>query len=161
MKRYIKAILLAWLVFIGVDFLFHASLLASLWEQDPELFKSPQELAYLIPIGYGSFLLLTALIGYAFFNAFRNRPTRQEIWRFGLIFGALFALSNMMGLFSYVAIPIKHLIFFNLVYFIEIVVVVHVFYFYRYSNNPKKVVGMSILSFFLMLVAGIIIQNIV
>ena len=67
MKRYVLAILMAWIIFIGVDFLFHASIFESLWKEKLAIFKSLEDLTILIPVGYVSFLLLTILIGYLFF----------------------------------------------------------------------------------------------
>ena len=75
MKRYVLAIFLAWIIFIGMDFLFHASIFASLWKEEIAIFKSPEDLLFLIPVGYVSFLLLTILIGYLFF-----RILKRSIW---------------------------------------------------------------------------------
>ncbi len=94
-KRFVIAILMAWILFIGVDFLFHASILSSLWKKDVAIFKSIKDLAILIPVGYFSFLLLTALIGYFFFRIFKTKPAIKEILIFALIFAVLFTLSNL------------------------------------------------------------------
>lgn len=160
MKRFVIAILIAWMLFIGVDFLFHASIFASLWKENIAAFKSLKNLAILIPAGYLSFLLLTVLIGYLFFRIFKIKPPIKEAFTFALIFGILFSLSNLLGLFSYVTIPLKHLILFNFVYFIEIVVVTLSFYYTLFSVSLKKVIWMSILIFFILIISGIIIQNV-
>ena len=39
-KRQILSIILAWLIFIGIDFLFHASLFASFWNENLAALKS-------------------------------------------------------------------------------------------------------------------------
>ena len=160
MKKQVLAILIAWLLFIGVDFLFHASLFASLWKENVAAFKSLDDLMILIPAGYLSFLLLTALIGYLFFRIFTIKPTLKEVLKFGTIFGILFSLSNFFGLFSYVAIPLEHLLLFNLVYFIEIMVVTLCLFFISFSDRLKKAVSISILIFFILFFSGMIIQNI-
>jgi hypothetical protein len=159
-KRFVIAILVAWLLFIGVDFLFHASLFASLWKEDLPALKSLDNLALLIPAGYTSFLLLTVLIGYLFFRIFERRPPIKEVFKFALVFGALFSLSNLLGLFSYIAIPFKHLLLFNLVYFIEIIVVTLSLYTIVFSANIKKSIWRSALIFIILFISGIIIQNV-
>lgn len=159
-KRYVIAILIAWILFIGVDFLFHASILASLWKEDIAIFKSLENLSLLIPAGYISFLLLTVLIGYLFFRIFKIKPPIKEAFNFALIFGILFSLSNLLGLFSYIAIPLKYLLLFNLVYFIEIIVVTLSLYFIVFSTNLKKVIWLSTLIFFILFITGIVIQNV-
>ena len=159
-NRYLTAILLAWILFIGVDFLFHASIFASLWKEDIAIFKSLENLSLLIPTGYISFLLLTVLIGYLFFRLFKIKPQIKEAIKFALIFGILFSLSNLLGLFSYLAIPLKYLLLFNLVYFIEIIVVTLSLYFIAFSTHLKKMVWLSVFIFFILLIVGIVIQNV-
>ncbi len=159
-KRKIIAILIAWLLFIGVDFLFHASIFASLWTDNIPAIKPLDNLALLIPAGYFSFLLLTILIGYLFFRFFKTKPHFKGVAKFGLIFGALYSLSNLSGLFSYVAIPLKQLVLFNLVYFIEIIVLVLSINHIAYSTNLKKSIGFSFLIFIGLLISGIVVQNI-
>ncbi len=160
MKRFVTAILMAWMLFIGVDFLFHASIFASLWKEDIAIFKPLHELMILIPVGYASFLLLTFLIGYLFFSIYKIKPPITEVLKFALIFGILFSLSNLLGLFSYVAIPLKQLLLFNLVYFIEIIVVTISLYFTLFSINLKKVIWYSIFIFLILFITGIVIQNV-
>jgi hypothetical protein len=161
MKRKIAAIVLAWMLFIGVDFLFHASLLESLWKEDLSALKSLEDLLLLIPAGYLSFLLLTILIYFVYVRVFKIKPQLKESLHFGIIFGLLFSLSNFLGLYSYINLPVKQLIVFNLVYFIEIVVVVLSLHYILYSEKRRKVIWLSILYFFLLLIIGIVIQNVV
>ena len=149
------------MLFIRVDFLFHASLLESLWKEDINALKPLKELSILIPVGYFSFLLLTLLIYFVYTKVFKSKPLLKESLIFGIVFGLLFSLSNLFGLYSYISIPLKHLILFNLVYFIEIVVVAFSFHFLLFSEKRKKVVWMSILYFFLLVFLGIVIQNVV
>ena len=137
-KRFWISTLLAWLVFIGIDFLIHASLLENLWKEEISAIKPLKDLAILIPGGYLSFLLLTLLIGFVFIKIFPKQESFKNALTFGVIFGFLFSLSNLLGLFSYIRLPLDHLIFFNMGYFIEIIAVVLVynslFYLYLYSS---------------------------
>jgi hypothetical protein len=151
---------MAWLAFIGVDFLFHASIFESIWKEDIAIFKSTTNLTILIPIGYLSFLLLSVLIGYLFFRIFKIKPAIKEVFKFGLIFGLLFSLSNILGLFSYIDIPLKPLLLFNLASFIEIIVITLSLYFTMFAVNLKRVILYTILGFILLLISGIVIQNI-
>ncbi len=151
---------MAWLLLIGVDFLFHASLFAPLWEQDIPAFKPLDRLALLIPAGYLSFLLLTALIGYVFFKVFRTKPRKREVLQFGLIFGMLFSASNLLGLYSYVAIPLKQLVLFNLVYCIEIFIVTLSIHHMAFTTRLTTSIWVSILIFIFLLILGIAVQNV-
>ena len=159
-KRYAIAFFIAWMLFIGVDFLFHASIFASLWKENIAGIKSLDNLAILIPAGYGSFLLFTVLIGYVYIRIFPVKPTLKKAFKFAIIFGALFSLSNLLGQFSYVAIPLKHLLFFNFVYFIEIVIVTLSLQFTLFTSKLKKVVWVSFLMFFILIITGVVLQNV-
>ena len=160
MKQNIIAITIAWLLFIGVDFLFHAALLQSFWNEDLAALKSLEDLWLLIPAGYVSFLILTILIFFVYVRIFKTKPKLSESLVFGIVFGLLFSLSNLLGLYSYISLPIKHVILFNLVYFIEIVVVVITFHKILFSEKRNRMIWMGILYFFLLLILGIVIQNI-
>ncbi len=151
--------ILAWVVFIGIDFLFHASILESLWQEEIDSIKPTTDLFILIPMGYLSFLLLTILVGFTFTKIYPSKPEGMQVVRFSLIFGLLYSLSNLFGLYSYMNIPLKQLIIHNLVYFIEISAVVFIFYKSIYRKNLNKIIRYSLLAFFLLVVIGLIIQN--
>ena len=161
-RKFIRSTLLSWIIFIGIDFLMHASILEKLWAEEIEAIKPSLDLAILIPVGYFSFLLLTLLVGFVFVRVYPIKPEKRSAFRFALLFGGLYALSNLLGVYSYVDIPIGHLILFNLVYFIEIVAVVFVYYNTYYNRDKtKKQNLLYTIYFFTLLVAGVIIQNII
>jgi len=159
-KRRLISIFLAWLIFIGLDFLFHASLFSSFWSEDISALKPLNDLALLIPAGYLSFFLLTSLIGYVFFMVFKKKPEVTRVFQFGFIFALLFSLANFFGLFSYINLPLKQLVVFNFVYFIEIFLVVFSLHYIGFSNSLKKPILYSILLFVGLIIIGVIIQNI-
>lgn len=150
----------AWLVFVGIDFICHAAILANLWEESVPAFKSLDDLALLIPAGYGSFFLLTLLIAYTYSKAFYERPSRSKLIGFFLMWAILFSVSNFLGTFSYLDVPLKHLLSFNFVYFLEISVVIILLNGLYHSNKRKRYRIWSVLLFFLLIVLGIVIQNV-
>jgi hypothetical protein len=159
MKRLALSIFNAWLLFVGVDFFFHAGVLSAMWKDEIHAIKPENELALLIPVGYASFLLLTILIGYVFHKIFKEKPEPNAVWKFALIFGGLFALSNLLGLYSYVEIPLKQLILFNVVYLIEIIVVVFTLYQTLFAVKTRKITISSILLFIGLVFLGVVFQN--
>lgn len=159
-KRRLTSIFFAWLIFIGIDFLFHASIFSTVWNEDIPALKPLNDLALLIPAGYLSFLLLTSLIGYIFFWIFKNKPTINSVFKFGFVFALLSALSNFIGLYSYIALPLKQLVVFNFVYFIEILAVSMCLFYMTFFQSLKKVIIYSILIFFVLIIIGIVIQNV-
>lgn len=158
-KRFWTATMLAWVLFIGIDFLFHASLLKSMWAEDIAALKPVDELFALIPAGYLSFLLLTLLATYVFYRIYPERPSRSMAINFSLFFAGLFAISNFFALYSFVAMPLKHLIAFNLVYFLELFTVMIFFSVALYTAKISRIIAYTVLIFFALVIAGIVLQN--
>ena len=125
-KRFWLSTIMAWLLFIGIDFLFHASILQNIWTEI-SVAKSLEELALLIPVGYTSFLILTILIGFLFVNIYNDKPLQKEGIKFGIILGGLYSISNFLGSYSFLDIPVSFLIITNIVNFIEIFGVVVIY----------------------------------
>ena len=123
------------------------------------IIKSAKDLFVLIPLGYLSFFLLTVLVGYAFTKIYQEKPKSKEVIGFWLIFGLLFSGSNLLALFAYVDIPLKNLIIYNVVYFIEISAVIFIFYKAMFRRKINKLIWYSILAFFVLIVISIAIQN--
>lgn len=147
------------MIFIGLDFFFHASLLKTLWTEPVTAIKSNEELFKLIPAGYASFFVLTLLTGYLFFRIFPGQTTRKESFLFGLIFGGLFAVTNFLGLYSYVNIPLKQLLVFNLVYLIEILGTVYIFDTSKIVSGFRQLTIFTIIALALLIIMGVIIQS--
>jgi len=159
-RRFWSTAIIAWIVFIGIDFFFHASLLESLWQNEIEAIKPKMDLFVLIPLGYLSFLLLTLLVGYSFAKIFQEKPAYIKVLKFALVFGLLYSVGNLLAVYSYVNIPLKLLIIMNVIYFIEISAVVFIFYKSTYRKKLNRILWYSILTFFALIIIGIILQNI-
>lgn len=159
-NRFILASFLAWIVFIGIDFLFHASILASLWDDALPALKPKQDLALLIPAGYLSFLLLTVLTGWLFRRLFRNtEPSEKAVWTFALVFATLFSGSYFMAQYSILNLPATHIAAFSLVYFIEIVAITWIYHFVFLTDRPKNLAWKLVLVFVGLVVVGVVVQN--
>ncbi len=158
-RHFWTAVIAAWLVFLGIDFLFHASLLANYWNEDIAAIKPESELFQLIPFGYASFLLLCMLLAFLYNAIFKESPTTSEVLGFAVVFSGLFSISNLLGQYSYIDIPINSLILFNLVYFIELIAATFVIHRTSTASKPARVIVYGVAVFLLCLVAGIILQN--
>lgn len=160
-NNFIRSTLLAWLIFIGIDFLMHASILENLWAQEIESIKSSIDLAILIPIGYLSFLLLTVLVGFIFIRIYPQKTDLKKVFRFAFLFGGLFGISNLLAVYSYINLPLKHLVFFNLTYLIEIIAVVLVYNNTYYKYKIRRQTLIYLIYFISLIILGIVIQNII
>jgi hypothetical protein len=157
-KRLVGVTLLSWLVVIGIDFLFHASILAPLYAQ-PEPFLLPPERAFaLIPLGYLSFLLLSVMLVWLM-----NRLS-ITIWEEGLIFalilGALIWGAFILGLLSIATInPLLALSWF-LGQTIELGIAGLVAGAGLGAESLKKLALGAVVILFVSVVVGILLQNI-
>lgn len=159
-KRFIISTLLAWLIFVMIDFIWHASLLAEFWQEDHAALKPLKDLALLIPAGYLSFLILTFLSGGVYLKIYSEDPGFKKTLTFGALFGGLFSVSNIIGLYSYIELPILFLFLTNLAYFIEITAAVLVIRYIYFAEVIRKKVICILSIFFAGLIIGIILQNI-
>ncbi len=159
MKNKILAVIAGWLIFIGIDFVFHGSLFAHLWREEIDAFKSLENLALLIPAGYMSFLLLTILQAYIYFQLFSTHRERKALLKFSLTFSFLYSLSGFLGMYSFLTVPIKHLLIFHSIYFIELLSVPFVIDHVAHSASALKIFGRIVLLFFLLIIIGILFQN--
>ena len=159
-KRFALTTLLAWFVFLMLDFLIHAVLLDSFWAQSHTALKTREELFRLIPFGYLSFLLLTILFGAVYAQLFKSNGGTKKGLVFGAVGGGLFALANFFGWYSFLTLPPLFLFWVSLGYFVEISAVGLVFgYLLRPETIRKRVwiiTGLIVFGFFL----GVALQNI-
>ncbi|UCG95489.1 MAG: hypothetical protein JSV92_00335, partial [archaeon] len=119
-----------------------------------------EELASLIPAGYLSFLLLTILIGYIFNLVFKEKPELKNVIKFAIIFGVLYSFNSFLGLFSFVTIPILTLALISVVHFIEVFVIIFVYNDLLYDDRIRKKILIWLFVFIILLVCGIVIQNV-
>lgn len=159
-RRFILATLMAWLLFVMIDFLAHASLLTSFWAKESAALKSKVELFRLIPIGYLSFFLLVLLVGWLYTRIFKSSESIKTGLSFGALFGGLFSLSIFLGWYSFLNLPVLFLFLVSLVYFLEIL---GVGFIYGYLLPPvsikKRVWGLAVVILF-GFILGIALQNI-
>jgi hypothetical protein len=158
--RFILASVLAWLFFLMLDFMAHATLLNLFWAKEYPALKSKEELFRLIPLGYLSFLILTLLIGWVYIRFYREGGNAKKGLSFGAAFGGMFALATFLSWYSALNLPVLFVLLVSAVYFIEIAAVGFV---YGYLLPPESVIkrvwllsGVVLLGF----VLSVILQNI-
>ena len=159
-SRFILTTILAWLLFLAVDFLAHASLLKSYWAQKLPALKSDIELFRLIPFGYLSFLLLTVLVGWLYVRLYGDNGNTVKGLSFGAVFGGFFGGATFLGWYSALNIPLLFVFLIGLVYFIELLVVGFTYGYLLHSKTIKKRVLLLVAFVILGLILGIVFQNI-
>ncbi len=158
--RFILTSILAWLLFVMLDFLAHATLLSHFWAQDYPAQKSKEELFRLIPFGYLSFLILTLLVGWVYVRFYREGGNAKKGLSFGAVFGGLYALVTFLSWYSALDFPALFILLISVVYFIEIIAVGFTFGYLLYPESVKKRVWVLIGIIIFGLVLSVILQNV-
>jgi hypothetical protein len=96
--RVVVAVLLVWVLIIGVDFFLHAGVLAWAWTMPSPFLLRAEDLAIRIPLGYTAFLLTALLVVWLVYRLQIRRPV-AGLW-FGMKLGGLVALAGAFGLLS-------------------------------------------------------------
>lgn len=150
---------MAWLVFLMLDFLAHASLLKSIWARELPALKSQEELFRLIPLGYLSFAFLTILIAWLYVRLYSSRGSALQGLKFGAGFGLLFAVANFWGWYSFLRLPPDFVAIASFVYFIEICGVGLILGLLVHPVSIRKRVALVLILFVFGLILGIVLQN--
>lgn len=160
-SRFWQSVFMAWLVFLMLDFLAHASLLKSLWARDLPALKSQEELFRLIPLGYLSFGLLTILIAWLYVRLYPSQGDAKQGIKYGAGFGFLFACANFLGWYSFLNLPLDLVAFASFGYFVEICAVGFVLGYLIHAVSIKKRVVFLLITVVLGLVVAIVLQNLI
>lgn len=158
--RFFLTTFAAWLVFLMIDFLAHATLLKPFWDKGYSALKSLDQLFVLIPIGYLSFLFLTLLVGWVYVRIYGVRGNSKKGILFGILFGGLFSLSTFLAWYSALDLPAEFIFFISLVYFAEILGVSWTFGFLYHPQSIKKRFWLVMVIVFLGLMIAFVIQNV-
>jgi len=157
--RIIPSVFFAWLVFLTLDFLAHATLLSSIWEPGHPALKAKEDLFRFIPLGYLSFLFLTLLVGWLYKRIFGSEGSAIKGLVFGATFGCFFAISNGLGWYSFLSLPLNIVVWANLVYFVELTAVGLVFGLLMHPVSMRKRIWLLIGFVILCFALAIVLQN--
>jgi hypothetical protein len=158
--RFFVTAIAAWLIFLMIDFLAHATVLKPFWDRGYSALKSLEQLFALIPLGYLGFLLLTLLVGWVYVRVYGVNGNSRKGILFGVFFGGLFAVSTFLGWYSALELPVEFIFFVSLVYFLEILGVSWTFGYLYHTRFIKKRFWLVMLIVFLGFVMSVALQNI-
>lgn len=152
----LKMIGYAFLLIIGFDFLLHASILEPIYLQESPFLLDLSTAFYLIPLGYISFLILT------FLQAIYMKHLGILDWKNGLKFGLFFGVSIwgslILGLLSISTIPLDLALGWFLGQSLELSV--SGMYIGHVLDQQRLNARFIVLAFVILLLIGILIQNV-
>jgi hypothetical protein len=157
--RILLSFFLAWLVFLAIDFLAHAALLRSLWDEAHPALKPPDELFRLIPLGYLSFLLLTLLMGWLYLRIYPTQGNPRKALTFGALFGGLFAGASFFGWYSFLSLPLRFVAWVSLLYLVELTAVGWILGLLLHPHPIKKRAWLLVVFIISGFILGIVVQN--
>lgn len=77
-SKIIAATVAAWFIYLSIDFLIHAVILATWWKKTADYWLSPEDLFRLIPIGYASFAIYCGALTWLFVRTERCDAIYQK-----------------------------------------------------------------------------------
>jgi hypothetical protein len=104
-SKIIAAAVGAWLIFLSIDFLLHAVILATWWKKTADFWLSPEDLFRMIPIGYLSFAIYCGALTWLFVRIFVGRRTIGTAFGFGAIAGLVYGVSTVLANYAVFVMP--------------------------------------------------------
>lgn len=90
-KRWFLSSVIGFLFILGYEYVVHGVLLTDLYEQTPEVWRNEAEMELTQPYMFVLQYMMAAALSYIFTLNYEERGL-GEGWRFGVIFGVVFAL---------------------------------------------------------------------
>lgn len=150
----------AWWSFLVLDFLTYAVFLASWWRASEAYWLSPVDLFKRIPIGYASFAVYCVALTWLLVALHGNRATLGTAARFGAVAGFVFGLTGALGGYSATRMPGWFLLVGPAVTTVESAAAAAAAAWVMVGERPWRRVGLVVCAGAVMLVAGILIQNV-
>jgi hypothetical protein len=104
----------AWLVFVVLDFLAHAVLLAAWWRATEAYWLPPMELFARIPMAYGAFAIFVGTMTWLLVRLHGPRPGVAQALRFGGLAGLLAGLGSVLAAYSILPMPVSAIVVWTL-----------------------------------------------
>ena len=95
----------AWCIYLLIDFLTHAVLLAPYWRATESYWLPPRELFRMIPLAYTLFAIYCAALTWLLIRLYGNQPTLAAGLRFGAIAGLFLGASSTLGAYCVARMP--------------------------------------------------------
>ena len=96
--RLIAEVLLIWVLWLGIDFLAHGAIFASLYRHESSFLLADQQLFARIPLGYTAFLMYCAMT--AWLIRVLNLHTSREATIAGFALGSVISIAGILALLS-------------------------------------------------------------
>jgi hypothetical protein len=155
----VAAALSAWLVFLVLDFLAHAVILASWWRATEAYWLPPMELFRRIPFGYGAFALFVGTMTWLLVRLRGPQPSMAEALRFGALAGLLAGAGSVMGAYSILAMPPSALLVWTVSTVLESMGAAAAAAWTLRAPRPQRRVLLVLLLTLVLFVIGVILQN--
>jgi len=104
-SKIIPAAVSAWFIFLSIDFLLHAVILATWWKKTADYWLSPEDLFLMIPIGYASFAIYCGALTWLYVRIVGDRRTIGTAFQFGAIAGLVYGVSTILANYAVFAMP--------------------------------------------------------
>lgn len=160
-KRFlVAASTAAWLIYLAADFMLHAVLLAAWWRATEAYWLSPLQLFQLIPLAYASFAIYCIVLSWLLIRLFGPRPSVRQGMLFGAVAGLLYGATAILGNFSVISLPVLALVVWPVSTMIESLLAGGASAWVFNASHPWRRVAVILGIALLLLMVGILLQNV-
>ena len=149
----------AWLIYLAIDFLLHAVILAGWWKATESYWLSQQELFRRIPFAYALFAIYCLVLTWLFVRLYGDRRTFGAALRFGAIAGLVFGFSTILANFSVFRMPASAFLVWPGSFLIESTVACAVANWILDAERPWRRVGLVFGVTVLLIIVSVVLQN--
>lgn len=103
--RYVIAVLVGFIFISVLDFVFHGIMLAPMYEETAQLWRSEEEMKTFFPLAMAMQFLIVAILAFIFTRNYEGKGIGEGV-RFGLMFGLLIGALEF-ALYPYMPVPIS------------------------------------------------------
>jgi hypothetical protein len=150
----------AWFLYVAVDFLTHGVVLAWYWKATAEYWRPPEELFRLIPLSYAAFAILCGVLAWLMARLYGEKLNVATGARFGLIAGLLYSGTGAVGTYCAFRMPASALFYWPVSGTVLAVAACTTAAWTMTGPRPWRRVALSIVIAFVLLVLGVVAQNV-
>jgi hypothetical protein len=157
--RIIAAAVAAWIMFLAIDFLLHAGILAEWWKATGSYWLSPDALFRMIPYAYVSFAIYCLVLTWLYVRIHGDERTFGAALRFGSVAGLVFGISTILANYSLFPMPASALLVWPASFVIESTVACAAARWVLNAERPWKRVGLVFLEAIILIIVSVVLQN--
>jgi len=151
----------AWLIFLAIDFMLHAVIMAGWWKATASYWLPPAELFRMIPFAYVSFAIQCFVMTWLLVRIQGDNRTLVSAGRFGAAAGFILGAVIILGNYSVLRLPVLSLLVWPASFMIESAFACMAASWVLDAQRPWKRVALVFGAAVVLLIISVVLQNLI